>query len=137
MRFQALMPDILHWLGITKIDRMLSMSNMKYDAIVSQGIPIHERVPIPEDMIPEDGQVEIEAKVHAGYFAGQPGEAAKRWHVDQLDAVKGRGWDDIDVFHLFKVTNCSINHASKIDNRCCGDSNLTTHNLFTSFQIRV
>lgn len=26
MRFQALMPDILHWLGITKIDRMLSMS---------------------------------------------------------------------------------------------------------------
>jgi len=24
MRFQALMPDILHWLGITKIDRMLS-----------------------------------------------------------------------------------------------------------------
>lgn len=26
MRFQALMPDILHWLGIKKIDRMLSMS---------------------------------------------------------------------------------------------------------------
>ena len=38
------MPDILHWLGITKIDRMLSMSNMKHDAIVEQGIPIHERV---------------------------------------------------------------------------------------------
>ena len=44
MRFQALMPDILHWLGITKIDRMLSMSDMKHDAIVGQGIPIHERV---------------------------------------------------------------------------------------------
>ncbi|KAM0625596.1 hypothetical protein ACHAQF_007475 [Verticillium nonalfalfae] len=26
MRFQALMPDVLHWLGIKKIDRMLSMS---------------------------------------------------------------------------------------------------------------
>ena len=26
MRFQALMPDVLHWLGIQKIDRMLSMS---------------------------------------------------------------------------------------------------------------
>lgn len=26
MRFQALMPDILHWLGVKKIDRMLSMS---------------------------------------------------------------------------------------------------------------
>lgn len=28
MRFQALMPDILHWLGIKKIDRMLSMSKL-------------------------------------------------------------------------------------------------------------
>ena len=28
MRFQATMPDVLHWLGITKIDRMISMSNM-------------------------------------------------------------------------------------------------------------
>ena len=26
MRVQALMPDVLHWLGIKKIDRMLSMS---------------------------------------------------------------------------------------------------------------
>jgi len=67
MRFQALMPDILHWLGIQKIDRMLSMSDMKHDAIVNQGIPIHERVPIPEDMIPEDSRVEIDAKIHAGY----------------------------------------------------------------------
>lgn len=48
MRFQALMPDILHWLGIKKIDRMLSMSNMKHDAIVEQGIPILERIPIPD-----------------------------------------------------------------------------------------
>lgn len=42
------MPDILHWLGVKKIDRMLSMSNMKHDAIVEQGIPILERVPIPD-----------------------------------------------------------------------------------------
>jgi GTP cyclohydrolase II len=52
MRFQALMPDILHWLGIKKIDRMLSMSNMKHDAIVEQGIKIIERVPIPEGKVP-------------------------------------------------------------------------------------
>ncbi|KEZ40246.1 hypothetical protein SAPIO_CDS8740 [Scedosporium apiospermum] len=65
MRFQALMPDILHWLGIKKIDRMLSMSNMKYDAIVSQGIPIHERVELPEERIPEDSRVEIDAKITA------------------------------------------------------------------------
>lgn len=42
------MPDILHWLGITKIDKMLSMSNMKHDAIVESGIPILERIPIPD-----------------------------------------------------------------------------------------
>lgn len=48
MRFQALMPDILHWLGVKKIDRMLSMSNMKHDAIVETGIPILERIPIPD-----------------------------------------------------------------------------------------
>jgi len=28
MRFQSLMPDVLHWLGITKIDNMVSMSDM-------------------------------------------------------------------------------------------------------------
>ena len=32
------MPDVLHWLGIKKIDRYVSMSNMKYDAIVNSGI---------------------------------------------------------------------------------------------------
>nr|CAD70959.1 conserved hypothetical protein [Neurospora crassa] len=66
MRFQALMPDILHWLGITKIDRMLSMSNMKHDAIVGQGIPILERVELPESWIPADSRVEIDAKINAG-----------------------------------------------------------------------
>ena len=40
---------------------------MKHDAIVEQGIPILERVPIPDEMIPEDSRVEIDAKIHAGY----------------------------------------------------------------------
>ncbi|PVI02765.1 GTP cyclohydrolase II [Periconia macrospinosa] len=91
MRFQALMPDILHWLGITKIDRMLSMSNMKHDAIVEQGIPIHERVPIPEEMIPEDSRVEIDAKIQAGYFT-----TGHVMSMEELANVKGRGWEDID-----------------------------------------
>ena len=38
MRFQELMPDALNWLGITKIDRLISMSDMKYNAIVNSGI---------------------------------------------------------------------------------------------------
>lgn len=91
MRFQALMPDILHWLGIKKIDRMLSMSNMKHDAIVEQGIPIFERVPIPDDMIPEDSRVEIDAKIHAGYFT-----TGKVMSMAELNAVQGRSWDDIE-----------------------------------------
>ncbi len=62
MRFQELMPDVLHWLGITRIDRFISMSNMKYNAITQSGIEIIERVPIPEDLIPADAKVEIEAK---------------------------------------------------------------------------
>ena len=47
MRFQALMPDVLHWLGITKVDKMVSMSDMKYDAIVKSGIRILKRYDIP------------------------------------------------------------------------------------------
>ncbi|KZF22678.1 GTP cyclohydrolase II [Xylona heveae TC161] len=93
MRFQALMPDILHWLGITKIDRMLSMSNMKHDAIVEQGIPILERVPIPDELIPEDSRVEIDAKIHAGYFT-----TGKVLSMTELSHVQGRAWDDIDNY---------------------------------------
>ncbi|KAL1842506.1 hypothetical protein VTJ49DRAFT_5112 [Mycothermus thermophilus] len=91
MRFQALMPDILHWLGITKIDRMLSMSNMKHDAIVGQGIPIHERVELPESLIPADSRVEIDAKINAGYFT-----TGHRMTEEELKSVQGRIWDDID-----------------------------------------
>ena len=32
------MPDALHWLGITKIDKLVSMSDMKYNAITGSGI---------------------------------------------------------------------------------------------------
>jgi GTP cyclohydrolase II len=62
------MPDVLHWLGITRIDRFISMSNMKHDAITRSGIEIVTRVPIPEELIPPDAQVEIEAKKAAGYY---------------------------------------------------------------------
>ncbi|HEX7760766.1 MAG TPA: GTP cyclohydrolase II [Caulobacteraceae bacterium] len=67
-RFQQLMPDVIHWLGIRRIDRFVSMSNMKYDALVAGGIEIGERVPIPADLVPDDASVEMEAKKAAGYF---------------------------------------------------------------------
>jgi GTP cyclohydrolase II len=68
-RFQQLMPDVIHWLGIARIDRLVSMSNLKYDALISAGIEIGERVPLPPDLVPQDAMVEIEAKKAAGYFA--------------------------------------------------------------------
>ncbi|MEM6436008.1 MAG: GTP cyclohydrolase II [Cyanobacteria bacterium P01_D01_bin.115] len=68
MRFQELMPDVMHWLGITRIDQFVSMSNLKYDAVTQSGIEIVERITIPEDLIPADAQVEIKAKKAAGYY---------------------------------------------------------------------
>ncbi|KAI9266028.1 GTP cyclohydrolase N terminal-domain-containing protein [Sporodiniella umbellata] len=91
MRFQALMPDVLHWLGIQKIDRMMSMSNMKHDAIVESGIPILERVPIPENLIPEDSRVEIDAKIASGYFT-----TGSILNENELAQVKGRDWEDVE-----------------------------------------
>ncbi|MCX5496306.1 GTP cyclohydrolase II [Kaistia dalseonensis] len=76
-RFQELMPDILHWLGIQRIDRFISMSDMKYDAITRSGIEIVERVPIPEELIPIDARVEMDAKKAAGYFSAAPPPTAE------------------------------------------------------------
>ncbi|RXW21778.1 hypothetical protein EST38_g4052 [Candolleomyces aberdarensis] len=91
MRFQALMPDVLHWLGIKKVDKMVSMSDMKYDAIVNSGIPILHRYDIPDYLIPPDSRVEIDAKIAAGYFSSGK-------QVTEADLVKtvGRTWEETD-----------------------------------------
>jgi GTP cyclohydrolase II len=88
MRFQELMPDVLHWLGVRKIHRLVSMSNMKYDAIVGSGIEIAERVNIPDELIPADARVEMNAKVAAGYFSPGPAPDAR-----ELKSTKGRRLD--------------------------------------------
>ncbi len=87
-RFQELMPDVLHLFGIQKIHNLHSMSNMKYDAIVGSGIEVVNRLSLPDELIPEDAQVEIEAKKAAGYFSPD-GVVA-----DDLDGVLGRGLDE-------------------------------------------
>ncbi len=85
MRFQELMPDVLQWFGIRRIHRLVSMSNMKYDAIVGGGIEVGERVPIPDELVPADARVEIDAKMAAGYFT----EGAKP-DAERLKTTKGR-----------------------------------------------
>jgi GTP cyclohydrolase II len=85
LRFQELMPDVIHWLGIRRIDRWVSMSNLKKAALEAQGIAVVDQVAIPDRLVPPDAAVEIEAKKAAGYFApsGAPGGA-------ELHRVRGR-----------------------------------------------
>jgi len=89
-RFQQLMPDIIHWLGITRIDRFVSMSNMKHDALTGSGIEIGERVPIPDYLVPPDASVEMEAKKAAGYFTPDAPPSA-----EDLTRIVGR---DLEQF---------------------------------------
>jgi GTP cyclohydrolase II len=85
MRFQELMPDVLHWLGITHIARFVSMSNLKHDAVTKAGITIGERVRIPRELIPKDASVEMDAKVAAGYYTD-----SVRPDASELAIPKGR-----------------------------------------------
>lgn len=88
-RFQALMPDPLVWLGVTKIHKLVSMSNVKYDAITAAGIEVVERVAIPAELVPADAGVEIAAKVFNGYEGGDVYKVDK----STLEKVVGRDYD--------------------------------------------
>jgi GTP cyclohydrolase II len=87
-RFQQLMPDVLHWLGVTRIDRLVSMSNLKYEALTGSGIEVGERIAIPSSLVPKDASVEIEAKKAAGYFS--EGDEAEK-----IECVVGRDLKDL------------------------------------------
>ena len=89
MRVQELMPDVFHWLGVSRIDRWVSMSNMKHGALTAQGIAIGEQVAIPPSLVPADAGVEIAAKQAAGYYSpsGMPTAA-------ELHRAAGRRLDE-------------------------------------------
>ena len=101
-RFQQLMPDVLHWMGVARIDRLVSMSNLKYDALIAAGIEIGERVALPAELVPQDAMVEIEAKKAAGYFSpetnplliGNPEAGTPEVAVDSPACVVGRDLED-------------------------------------------
>ena len=88
MRFQEIMPDVLHWLGVTRIHKFVSMSDMKFDPLVKSGIEVLERVEIPPGLIPPEAQVEMDAKRAAGYFTSNTPTAA------DTAAAKGRRLDE-------------------------------------------
>ena len=89
MRFQELMPDVFHWLGVSRIDRWVSMSNMKHGALLAQGIAIGEQVAIPPSLVPPDAAVELAAKRAAGYFAPEGAPTAA-----ELARAAGRRLDE-------------------------------------------
>src|SRR5260370_4139365 len=62
MRFQELMPDVFHWLGVTRIDRWVSMSNVKHEAARAQGIEVVEQVPLPERLLQRHAPREVRAQ---------------------------------------------------------------------------
>ncbi len=86
-RFQQLMPDVVNWLGVRRIDHLVSMSDMKYDALTAQGIEIGRRVPIPDELVPADAYVEIAAKKAAGYYTPDLADP------DELEKTSGRALD--------------------------------------------
>ena len=48
---------------------------MKYNAIVNSGIKVDKRVSIPDELVPDDARVEIEAKKAAGYYVPEGSES--------------------------------------------------------------
>ena len=84
-------------MGLRRIDRFVSMSDMKYDALVEQGVEIVERVPLPDELVPADAHVEIAAKKAAGYYSPEPPKPQ-----DLTDSV-GRPLDQILSVVLVQV----------------------------------
>lgn len=64
-------------------------------------------------MIPADSRVEIDAKVHAGYFTN-----GKIMTMDELSNVQGRAWEDVDVSVETTITTyCNSDLLSSTDPR--------------------
>ena len=63
MRFQELMPDVLHWLGVTQ--HPPARLDEQHEARRHRGVghQVGERVPIPDELIPADARVEMDAKL--------------------------------------------------------------------------
>ena len=88
MRFQELMPDVFHWLGVSRIDRWVSMSNSSTRRSRAQGIEVVEQVAIPDGLVPLDAQVEMTRKRPPAI--SRPTGARRR---TQLRRTKGRSLD--------------------------------------------
>merc|ERR1719443_2287060 len=87
-RFQTMMPDVLNWMGLKRIDWLCSMSNEKYEAITGAGIQVMQRVDLPEDYIKESMKVELDAKIASGYHSDSIDKEQIASELMQLSAVR-------------------------------------------------
>ncbi|MDI1352194.1 MAG: hypothetical protein PSV35_05395, partial [bacterium] len=71
------------------IHRIVYMSNMKFESLQKSGIEVVERVKIPDELIPQDARVEMDAKRAAGYYS--PDGIVD---INELALPKGRGLDE-------------------------------------------
>ena len=53
---------------VYQIEKFVSMSNMKYDALIGQGIKINQRVPIPDELIRMVKNKELGKKTGVGFY---------------------------------------------------------------------
>ena len=83
-RFQELMPDIFHWLGVHRLDRFASMSDMKHDALAGQGIEINDEL-TPRKAYTGRCKGGDGAKKAAGYYTSTEGK-----DEDGLKATRAR-----------------------------------------------
>jgi len=98
-RFQALAPDPLHFLGVNRLHDFISMSDMKYNAIVNTGIKIIYCVEIPKDLVNAGAQVEIATNVFHGYNAGKACEG-----IGEKDLRKTVGREYTEHHVMFNTT---------------------------------
>lgn len=87
-RVQEFMPDIILWLGIDRIDKLLSMSADKYDAITGAGIEVMQRCSLPEELVPENAQVEISAKIFSGYHSNAQATTETMANLMKVESVR-------------------------------------------------
>jgi GTP cyclohydrolase II len=89
-RFQEMMPDVLVWLGIERIDWLLSMSSEKYDAITEAGIEVMQRVALPDKFVPAHADVEIAAKIMSGYHTDSVESDTVIAHLRKPETIRER-----------------------------------------------
>ena len=84
----------------------MQATKLTHSDIEQHRIPIHERVELPEELIPADSRVEIDAKITAGKSCPQHHEkdrsltrqgyftSGKRLTAEELQSVQGRMWEE-------------------------------------------